>query len=132
MLSNITFSVIFIRFIGDPASLERGPFAGLALANSVTTLVEALALWWVLRRRIGNINDGYVWSGIWRTLAAGVAMSAALYGLVMIGSGQIGTRMLAVIGIPLGAAVFLGVSVALGMDEPRTVLSAVLRRVRRS
>jgi peptidoglycan biosynthesis protein MviN/MurJ (putative lipid II flippase) len=98
----------------------------------VTTLVEALALWWMLRRRMGNINDGYVWNGVWRTLLAAMAMAAALYVLVIIGADQVDTRMLAVMGIPLGAAVFLGVSVVLGMDEPRTVLAAVLRRVRRS
>jgi len=131
MLSNITLSVIFIRFIGDPASLERGPFAGLALANSVTTLLEALALWWLLRRRIGSLNDDYVWNGLWRTGAAAMAMAAALYGLLVLAAGRLSASMLAVVGIPLGAAAFLGVSVALGMDEPRTVLAAVLRRVRR-
>src|SRR5262249_55936181 len=75
MLSNIALSIVFIRFIGDPSSLEHGPFAGLALANSITTLLEALALWWLLRRRIGTINDRYVWSGVWRTLAAALVMS---------------------------------------------------------
>jgi putative peptidoglycan lipid II flippase len=131
MISNIVLSVIFIRFIGDPTSLENGPFAGLALANSVTTLLEALALWWLLRRRIGSINDSYVWGGIWRTLAGSLAMGAAVFILVTLAGNQLGTRMLGVIGIPLGAVVFLGVSVLLGMDEPRTVLSAVLRRIKR-
>jgi putative peptidoglycan lipid II flippase len=131
MVSNIILSVIFIRFIGDPTSLERGPFAGLALANSVTTLLEALALWWVLRRRIGSINDGYVWGGIWRTLAGALAMSAVLFGLNSLHGNQLSTRMLAVVGIPLGAAVFLGVSIVFGMDEPRTVFAAVLRRIKR-
>jgi putative peptidoglycan lipid II flippase len=131
MLSNIVLSVIFIRFIGDPTSLEHGPFAGLALANSVTTLLEALALWWVLRRRIGSINDRYVWGGIWRTLVGAAAMSGGLYVLVTIAGDRLGTKLLAVVGIPLGAAVFLGVSVLFGMEEPRTVLSAVVRRIRR-
>jgi putative peptidoglycan lipid II flippase len=131
MLSNIVLSIVFIRFIGDPTSLERGPFAGLALANSVTTLLEALVLWWVLRRRIGSINDRYVWGGIWRTLIGAAAMSAALYGLMMVAEDRLGTKLLAVVGIPLGAVVFLGVSVLFGMDEPRTVLSAIVRRIRR-
>jgi putative peptidoglycan lipid II flippase len=131
LLSNIALSALFIRFIGDPASLEHGPFAGLALANSVTTLLEALALWWLLRRRIGGINDSYIWNGVWRTLAAGLVMSAAIYFLGIIGSDRLSVRMLAVVGIPLGAAIFLGVSLLLGMDEPRTVLAAVVRRIRK-
>ncbi|MEO8607231.1 MAG: murein biosynthesis integral membrane protein MurJ [Chloroflexota bacterium] len=131
MLSNIVLSIVFIRFIGDPTSLERGPFAGLALANSITTLLEALALWWVLRRRIGSINDSYVWGGIWRTLIGAATMSAVLYGLMRFAEARLGTKLLAVVGLPLGALVFLGVSVLFGMDEPRTVLLAILRRIRR-
>ena len=54
MLSNIVLNMIFIQFIGDPESLARGAFAGLALANALTTIVEALALWWLLRRRLAE------------------------------------------------------------------------------
>ena len=54
MLSNIALNLIFIQFIGDPDSLARGAFAGLALANALTTIVEALALWWLLRRRLAE------------------------------------------------------------------------------
>ena len=52
MLSNIALNLIFIQLIGDPDSLARGAFAGLALANALTTIVEALALWWLIRRRL--------------------------------------------------------------------------------
>ncbi|MBK8022517.1 MAG: murein biosynthesis integral membrane protein MurJ [Chloroflexi bacterium] len=52
MTANIILSLIFIRFIGDPASLTNGAFLGLALANSLTTLAEALALWLLLRRKM--------------------------------------------------------------------------------
>ena len=52
MAANIALSLVFIRFIGDPASLRAGAYTGLALANSVTTLVEAVVLWWLLRRAV--------------------------------------------------------------------------------
>ncbi len=52
MGANIALSLIFIQFIGDPASLRGGAYSGLALANAVTTLVEAIVLWWLLRRTI--------------------------------------------------------------------------------
>lgn len=54
MVANIILSLIFIRFIGDPSSLTNGAFIGLALANSLTTLVEAAALWGLLRRRMNS------------------------------------------------------------------------------
>jgi len=131
MLSNIALSILFIRFIGDPASRERGPFAGLALANSVTTLLEALALWWLLRRRTGSINDRYVWDGFWRTLTAALVMSAAIYLFSIISGNQFGAGVQAAIGIPLGAVAFLVMSLLLGMNEPRAVLNALLRRIRK-
>jgi putative peptidoglycan lipid II flippase len=56
MIANIVFSLLLIRVIGDPTSLTRGTFAGLALANSVTTLVEAGILWLLLRRRLDRIQ----------------------------------------------------------------------------
>lgn len=52
MVANIVLSLIFIRFIGDPTTLINGAFLGLALANSLTTLVEAASLWLLLRRRL--------------------------------------------------------------------------------
>jgi putative peptidoglycan lipid II flippase len=55
MIANILLSLFFIRLIGDPASLARGTFAGLALANSITTLVEAGVLWLLMRRRLMRI-----------------------------------------------------------------------------
>lgn len=130
LVANIILSVIFSRMIGDPNSLSRGPFAGLGLANSVTTLLEALALWWLLRRRIGSINDAHVFDGLWRTLAASLLMGAALLVLSAINQGRPNV-LLALVGIPLGGAVFLGASLLLRLDEPRTVLGALLRRVRR-
>jgi putative peptidoglycan lipid II flippase len=56
MIANIALSLILIRLIGDPASLTRGAFAGLALANSLTTLVEAGVLWLLMRRRLVRIQ----------------------------------------------------------------------------
>ena len=54
MVSNIILNLIFIQIIGDPTSLARGAFAGLALANALTTIVEALVLWWLIRRSLAE------------------------------------------------------------------------------
>jgi putative peptidoglycan lipid II flippase len=130
MVSNIVLSAVFIHFIGSPDSLERGAFGGLALANSLTTLLEAVALWALLRRRLGDLEDARVWDGIWRSLAAAVGMGLALFGLVAALDG-FGPTVTSLVAAPLGLAVFLVLSIALGMEEPRSVLNAVLRRVRR-
>ncbi|MCU0496094.1 MAG: murein biosynthesis integral membrane protein MurJ [Anaerolineae bacterium] len=129
MLSNIILSVLFIQFVGDPGSLSRGPFAGLALANSLTTLLESAALWWILRRRIGSINDVHVISGASRALIASLLMGLAVFGLVTFF--DLPSLSLTVIGSVLGVGVFFGLAFALRLEEARTIPGVLLRRFRR-
>ncbi|MCK6580848.1 MAG: murein biosynthesis integral membrane protein MurJ [Anaerolineae bacterium] len=57
MTANILLSMVLIRLVGDPTSLTNGAFVGLAMANSLTTLVEAAALWLLLRHRLRAIPE---------------------------------------------------------------------------
>lgn len=129
MLSNIVLSVIFIQFIGDPNNLARGPFAGLALANALTTLVESLILWWLMSRRIGGIHDRHVIMGSIKTIIAACVMGIILYLLPVF----IPVRgfPLALIGGTVGIVIFGGVSLALGIEEATAVPRIILRRFRR-
>ncbi len=136
MVSNIVLSIVFIQFIGEPGNLARGPFAGLALANASTTLVEALALWWLLRRRIGargterGINDGQIIGGAVRALLASLGMGATMWTVARAMSDVQGI-VVAIVAVAVGGAVFFGLSLALGMDEAKAVPDMVLKRVRR-
>ncbi|MCA0459002.1 MAG: murein biosynthesis integral membrane protein MurJ [Chloroflexi bacterium] len=132
LVANIVLSMVFIQFIGDPASLARGPFAGLALANSVTTLVEALALWALLRRRIGGGRDRYLLDGIWRTAAATGAMLVILVLFTSLFGNTLNDSLVGIIGGALGVVVFFVCTTLLKMDETSTVLSMILRRIKRS
>lgn len=136
MVSNIILSIVFIQVIGEPGNVARGPFAGLALANAVTTLVEAGALWWLLRRRIGTdgavtgLNDRHILKGAVKALAASLVMGVAIVISTAVLSDMRGL-MQAVIGAGIGGIVFFGLSFALGLEEARAVPMMVLRRVRR-
>jgi len=132
LVGNILLSIVFIQFIGDPASLAHGPFAGLALANSLTTLAEAGTLWYLLRRRIGNPNDAYLFDGILRTGAATSLMLVVILPFRLLTVDGLGMALVGIVGAGLGAAVFLGSSVALKMEETRTVFGMILRRLKRS
>ncbi len=129
MVSNIGLSLIFVQFIGDPASLARGSFAGLALANALTTLVESLMLWWLLRRRLGGIEDRRVLVGSAKAIAAALVMGLILW--IMPQVVPLRGLALALLGAVVGGAVFFGVSIALGLPEARAVPMMILRRVRR-
>jgi putative peptidoglycan lipid II flippase len=128
MLANIALSLVFIQVIGEPGSLARGPFAGLALANALTTLLEALALWWLLRRRIGGVSDSYVLDGAARAGLAALALGAALLLLDRLVDGALLTLLA---GAVVGSAVFFGVAALLRLDEAVSVPRALLRRLRR-
>ena len=135
MISNIVLSLIFVQIIGDPQDLTRGPFAGLALANALTTLVEAIILWALMRRRLGllsgstDLNDAYVFSGAGRSALAAVGMGALLMLLPQIIVLQ--GLPYVMLGVIAGAGCFFALSILLGLDEARAVPRLILRRLRR-
>jgi putative peptidoglycan lipid II flippase len=132
MVANIILSLILIRVMGTPESLSRGPFAGLALANSLTTIIEALVLWWLLRRRVGSLNDRYVLDGAWRALVAALGMGG-MVGLWLLAAqvNHYHTLVTAFVGIILGAVAFFGIAFSVKIDEARTIPYLILRRFRR-
>ncbi|MCY3711473.1 MAG: polysaccharide biosynthesis C-terminal domain-containing protein, partial [Caldilineaceae bacterium] len=132
MLSNIILNFVFIQFIGDPDSLSRGPFAGLALANSLTTIVEALVLWWLLRRRLNELDAPS------RSYDRGVALSAGgslLLSLMMAAAVSLLVATLpnagwhaAAFGLVCGGLVFFGLDYLLGLSETRDLLAPLVSR----
>lgn len=130
LVTNIALSIIFIQFIGDPDSLERGAFAGLALANSVTTLLEAGVLWILLRHRIGSIEDTYVLIGLIKTMVASLLMGAVI--VVLMPMLQEMPLLLQVSGVGASAIlVFFAVSFILGLEEAKVIPATILRRVKK-
>jgi putative peptidoglycan lipid II flippase len=127
LAANIALSVLFIRFIGEPDSLARGPFAGLALANALTTLLEAAALWALLSRRVGHISG--VADGARRSLLAALGMAAALLLVLRVLSAANAVALL-VVGAGIGGVVFFGLALLLGVPEARSVPRLLLRRLR--
>jgi putative peptidoglycan lipid II flippase len=124
MVANIVFSLIFIQFIGDENTLRHGPFAGLALANSLTTLLESAILWRLLHLRIDGVNDRYVISGAGRALFAAIVMGVAVIG----STSAIGERSYlveAATGALVGVIVFFGLAIAMRLDE----VNIFLRRI---
>lgn len=133
MVTNIVLSLLLIRVIGDPDSLVRGPFAGLALANALTTLIEAAVLYWLLRRRIGHLgetpglDDAGTWYSVSRTGIATLVMAVVLWVInqAMPTSGL----MVAIVGGIIGGGVFFAVAWALGVPEVLGLLGPILRRI---
>jgi putative peptidoglycan lipid II flippase len=129
MVSNIVLSLLLVQVIGSPTDLARGQFAGLALANALTTNIEALLLWALLRRRLGDMGEREVLAMVWRVVLATVAMSAVLWGLLQ-ALPERDWRVLIMGGV-IGGATFFVVCVALNVSEAKVVPLALVRRLRR-
>lgn len=129
MVGNIVLSVIFVQFVGDPGNLARGPFAGLALANALTTLLEAIGLWIALRRRVNGIRDGYILAGLMRFTLATALMSIGL--LALLNGVAISGVALAILGGLVGGIIYFGASLLFRVEEAMIIPRMILRRVRR-
>ncbi len=132
MLSNIALNFLFIQIIGDPESLARGPFAGLALANALTTIAEALILWWLLRRRLqaqgdsSRQHDRGIVQSAFGSLLLSLLMAAAVS--LLLAAWHSGGPLAAILGIILAGGIFFGADLLLGLSETRTLLKPLIRR----
>ena len=130
MLVNFALDVILIRVMGEPGSLARGPFAGLALAMTLSTALEAGTLWLLLRRRVGGLDGGRVWALAWRS-----GLAALLMGLVLVAFDRLLPGVHAMVALALGGGIGLGVyfgaAALLRLNEALTVPRLVLGKLRR-
>ncbi len=126
MLLNIILNAVLSRVIGQPGSLARGPFAGLALAMSLATALESTTLWLILRRRVGGLDGSRVWALAWRTLAAAAVMGVVLWGLEWVLDAEPPIVQMG-LGVALGAGAFFLAALLLGLEEARAIPAALLR-----
>ncbi len=101
-------------------------FAGLALANSVATLLELVTLLALIRRRMGGIEGQRMVATFAKSGLAVLAMGVALIGWRALLPGA-GSLVLGGGGIVLGAAVYLGAAFVLRASE----LPVTARSIRR-
>lgn len=130
MIANIILSVILSQVIGNRDTLVFGAFGGLALANALTTNVEAVALWWLLRRRIGRLSDTATTGMLGKLLGATLLSALVMWAVVRqfapppsVGAGIVAGVM--------GAGVFFGMALLLRIEEARYVPNLLLRKLRR-
>jgi putative peptidoglycan lipid II flippase len=102
------------------------PLGGLALANSIATLLETAVLLALIRRRVGGIEGRQTLIVFAKSGLAALAMGAALVGWQTALPG-VGTLVLGGGGVLLGAAVYLVAALLLQTEELQAV-GALFRR----
>lgn len=131
LVMNIVLSIVFIQFIGDPTSLARGPIAGLALANSVTTLVEAGVLWFLLHQRLkDSLGSRILLQRVARMVLGAACMGLGVWAIV----GALNTApTLVIVGVGglAGVFIYFALTATLRLPEATALPMMVLRRIRR-
>lgn len=124
---NVFFSITLSRYF---ASIGWYPLGGLALANSLATALEAIALFVMMRRRLSGIEGRHILRGAIPALAAAAFMSLVLWGWLNIGAG-LNPWILAPVGVGLGGMVYFGILFILRVPELSTIANGILRRLKR-
>lgn len=138
-VANADTNRIFLLAFNQGMPLGNAPMlgniSGLALANSLATLVEVGVLLVILRRRWSGIQEGTLATTVLKTLIASVVMAGVVIGIetlwVLFGLSERGTVFaVAMIGVQvaLGGIAFFVVALLLGMKEVLDIVRLLLNR----
>ena len=128
MILNVVFSLLFINWIGVPGYLPRGPFAGLALANTTATTLEAALLLVLIVPRVGGLQVAHTLQGVAKVGLASAGMAAVLW-LLMPVVERLGLIAGLGIGILGGVLTFVGLAAVLRTEEMALISGVIARRL---
>ncbi len=123
---NLVFSLVFTRLFG---LVGWAPHGGLALANSVATLLEMGGSLVFIRRKVGGLQLRRLAEGLAKSALATAIMSALLLAWSAWSAGR-AYWMVAILGIAIGGGAYLLAMVALRVPEVRLLFGALSRRAR--
>ena len=121
---NIGLAIYLSRPIIE-GGLEHG---GLALANGIAVGIEALIGLMILRKRWGGVNGKRILIDAGKAGVAAVLMGASILAYnALVNPGPLG---LLLGGVLIGGVVYFGTALLLGIEEIRTLPSALIRSFR--
>jgi putative peptidoglycan lipid II flippase len=127
MSLNIVFSLIFSALFEQVGWL---PFGGLALANSLATAIEMIALWRLMHRRLGGLEGRMIREGFLKSALATIIMGMTIWGWLNLTQGK-PNWLVATGGVVLGGLVYVLVIVLLRTQETYAITQYVRRKIRR-
>lgn len=125
MSLNVVFSFIFSGLFSRMGWMPHG---GLALANSLATLLEMVGLLVIMHRRVGGLQGVRIWGGVRTAGLGGVLMAAALWGwLSAAKTASVWVRGGA--GILLGGLIYTASLLLLQTPEVKAGLQFILKKI---
>ncbi len=122
----VTFAGVALNVALSLAFLPRLSYAGLALANTLATLIEMAALLWLLTRRLNGLEWPQLGLTAGRAALASAGMMAMLLWLARFEQGQ-APLIYGVAGLAVGAIIYLAAAVAMRMPEVQVVRRLIRR-----
>jgi putative peptidoglycan lipid II flippase len=123
----VTWAIVAVAINVPLMALLVGPMGveGLALALSISAVLEVIGLLWSLRRRIDSVDETAILRSVGRAAVAGVVSALFLLGSVTLLAGSLGGLLDNVVGRLLallllsaaGGAVYLAAAAALRAPE---------------
>jgi putative peptidoglycan lipid II flippase len=134
----VTWAVVAVAINVPLMAMLVGPMGveGLALALSISAVLEVLGLLWSLRRRIDSLEEGSIVRSVGRAALAGSVAALFLVGALTVVSGSLGGLLDNVVGRLLallllsaaGGAVYLAAAAALRAPEIGQLRGYLARR----
>jgi putative peptidoglycan lipid II flippase len=128
VLANLGMNLVLVKVLG---------FRGLALGTAIAAAFNALALLWLLRRRLGGLDGRALGTAVLKISVASAVMGAAAYfavgwlSQVMPGSGEVARAVRVFVPIGLALLVLAAAAKLLRIEEFTTASSRVLNRLSR-
>ena len=104
------------------------PFGGLALANTIATALESLALLWFMRKRLQGLQSRDLFNGIAQTAAGTLVMGLAVYGWLML-SRSTPVWLIGLCGILVGVVIYGASLLVLRVPEFESVMNGIRKKV---
>jgi putative peptidoglycan lipid II flippase len=124
MIANLLLALLLRPLLGH---------GGLALALSAASLLEAVLLVWLVRRRLHGLDEPRLVLSALRSLAGAAVLALALNLVagplerLVEGSGQVERLGIVALAVGLGASLYLVATLALRSEEPRQLLGLARR-----
>jgi putative peptidoglycan lipid II flippase len=126
MSLNVVFSYLFSALF---ARLGWMPHGGLALANSLATALEMVALLVVMRKRLNGLNGKDILRGGIQAFVGTLVMSLVIW-LWLGGTSGLPTWLVTIAGVGIGALVYALVLLGVGVKEALGVKETLIRKLR--
>jgi len=124
---NVLFSLVLIRFLAH---------GGLALANSLASVVNMCLIYWFLRRRLPDLPERQLFTTLGKIIIASVIMGIVVYGCRVLLTGWLGMDTVINQGLVVAGAILAGLLVyaaailPMKIEEVEYVKSQLISRLR--